>query len=150
MSFEIVKGNLFHASFGFDAICQGVNTLGVMGAGIAVPFREMWPSMYNEYRRNCKRFGASLAGSLHTWHDRESDLVIFNLFSQIEPGQNGDYILLRRAAVQLVLEAEARNLGRVGLPWIGCGIAGLAKHNVEDILHEVFDDSDVDFVLVEQ
>jgi O-acetyl-ADP-ribose deacetylase (regulator of RNase III) len=150
MSFEIVKGDLFDPAFRFDGIAQGVNTLGVMGAGIAVPFRETWPSMYNQYRRDCKRFGSALAGSLFTWHDSESDLVIFNLFSQIEPGRNGDYTLLRRAAVQLVLEAEARNHKRIGLPWIGCGIAGLAKHNVEEILHDVFDDSPVNFVLVEQ
>lgn len=150
MSFEIVKGDLFHPAFNFDGICQGVNTLGVMGAGIAVVFRETWPSMYDEYRRNCKRFGAALGGSLHTWQDPESGLIIFNLFSQIDPGDDGRYALLRRAAVQLVLEAEARNHSRVGLPWIGCGIAGLAKHNVEDILHEVFNDSQVEFVLVEQ
>lgn len=150
MSFNIVKGDLFDPAFKFNGIAQGVNTLGVMGAGIAVPFRDTWPVMYNEYRRNCKRFGADLAGSLHTWQDRESYFVIFNMFSQIDPGRSGDYTLLRRSAVQLVLEAESRDHTHVGLPWIGCGIAGLAKHNVADIFSDLFTDSSVDFTLVEQ
>lgn len=150
MSFDIVTGNLFDPSLEFDGIAQGVNTLGVMGAGIAVEFKNRWPVMYNEYRVLCKRFGADLGGSLHTWQDRDTDIVIFNMFSQIDPGRNGSYELLRKSAVQTVIEAEMRDLDRVGLPWIGCGIAGLAKHNVQEILHDVWDDSGVDFTLVEQ
>lgn len=151
MSFDIMTGDLFDPAFEFDGIAQGVNTLGVMGAGIAVAFKNNWPVMYNEYRLLCKRFGADLGGSLHTWQDhRDTGLVIFNMFSQIDPGRNGSYDLLRKSAVQMVIEAEKRNHHHVGLPWIGCGIAGLAKHNVEDILHDVLDDSEVDFTLVEQ
>ena len=151
MSFDIVTGNLFDPSFGFNGIAQGVNTLGVMGAGIAVEFRNRWPMMYNEYRLLCKRFGPALGGSLHAWHDsRDTDLVIFNMFSQIDPGKNGSYDLLRKSAVQMVIDAERRHHNRVGLPWIGCGIAGLAKHNVSEILHDVLDESEVDFTLVEQ
>jgi hypothetical protein len=107
--------------------------------------------MYNEYRLLCKRFGPALGGSLHTWHDsRDTGIVIFNLFSQIDPGPNGSYDLLRKSAVQMVIEAEKRNHARVGLPWIGCGVARLAKHNVKDILHDVLDDSPVHFGLIEQ
>lgn len=149
MSFEIVKGNLFDPNFDFEALAQGVNTWGVMGAGIAVPFRENWPEMYAEYRKICKRFGADLCGSAHIWWT-DNHRVIYNLFSQKDPGPDGSYDYLRKATVQMVLHAEKEKLRSVGLPWIGCGIAGLKHHNVKEIFEDILGPSFVDFTLVEQ
>jgi hypothetical protein len=39
---------------------------------------------------------------------------------------------------------------RVGLPWIGCGVGGLKRHNVEHLFRRLLTDSEVEFVLVEQ
>lgn len=153
--FEIVKGNLFDPEFNFDALAQGVNTYGVMGAGIAVPFRENWPVMYNSYRKLCKKHGETLGGLIHIWDNPENtfnDLyepTIYNLFSQISPGKDGSYTLLKKAAILMRQDADKR-FNRVGLPWIGCGIAGLERHNVAEIFTDVLGDSIVEFVLVEQ
>lgn len=147
MTFSITKGDLFEQNF--EGYAQGVNTYGIMGAGIAVPFKTRWPDMYQDYKEFCKRWQGYLPGMLHTY-TTSTDHVIFNLFSQIAPGKNGDYNLLRQAAFLMRLEAESRYLVDVGMPWIGCGIAGLEKHNVKHILNEVLFDSEVDFVLVEQ
>ena len=34
-------------------ICQQVNCMGVMGAGLAAQIRRKWPNVYNEYRKRC-------------------------------------------------------------------------------------------------
>jgi O-acetyl-ADP-ribose deacetylase (regulator of RNase III) len=166
MSFEIIQGDLFVNDFNFDALAQGVNTQGIMGAGIAVPFREKFPNMYEDYKRRCATYGDALAGLLHVWHpwygakmmlDKgewvevfNSDPTIYNLFSQVMPGRNGDYRLLQQAAIAMVLDAERNEVANVGLPWIGCGIAGLERHNVHNVLSHVFEPSPVHFVLVQQ
>lgn len=169
MTFQIIQGDLFDPELNFDALAQGVNTQGVMGAGIAVPFKNNWPDMYEEYVERCDQFGPALGGLVHVWRpEAESiqfvpdgcgsfdlevpydDVIIYNMFSQIMPGRNGDYRLLQQAAITVLFDAEEMGVERVGLPWIGCGIAGLEKHNVERIFKQVFDDSEVDFVLVQQ
>ena len=152
MSFEIIQGDLFANNF--DALAQGVNTKGKMGAGIAVDFRERWPIMYEDYKRLCEAYTDILPGLLHTWEntwDSEDPIqVIFNLFSQNFPGKNGSYELLAKSSLLMRMEAEARSFERVGLPWIGCGIAGLEKHNVAHFFERILGPSTVEFVLVEQ
>lgn len=169
MTFEIIKGDLFDPTHDFDALAQGVNTYGVMGAGIAVPFRTKWPEMYEDYKTMCEKWGPSLGGLIHIWSEEwtaeaapnpdpsvrapvlviDTGMTIYNLFSQIKPGADGDYELLKKATILMKQHAE-ETVERVGLPWIGCGIAGLARHNVEDIFSKVLGDSEVEFVLVEQ
>lgn len=166
MSFEILQGDLFVNDFNFDALAQGVNCQGIMGAGIAVEFKRRFPNMFLDYERRCKTYGDALGGLLHAYHpwfDAKMELIdgdwveifnadptIYSLFSQVMPGRNGDYRLLQQAAISMALDAERNEIVNVGLPWIGCGIAGLERHNVAHILKQVFDPSPVHFVLVQQ
>jgi O-acetyl-ADP-ribose deacetylase (regulator of RNase III) len=170
MSFEIIKGgDLFDPAHKFNALAQGVNTKGLMGAGIAVPFRTKFPEMYREYIEWCVKYEAVLPGLLHAYYPKGADPqpetpAVYNLFSQKQPGKDGSYELLERATFLMLQEAEDAhgvygedwediledNRFRVGLPWIGCGIAGLERHNVEHIFRRYLTDSDVEFVLVEQ
>lgn len=173
MTFQIIQGDLFDPEHEFDALAQGVNTYGLMGAGIAVPFREKWPDMYEEYKALCTKHGETLGGLVHIWESAPTHsqflvrteehgdepipmfeiifgTTIYNMFSQIEPGRNGSYTLLKKAAIMVLQDAESQGFERVGLPWIGCGIAGLEKHNVEHIFKQVWGESDVEFVLVQQ
>lgn len=53
----IVKGNLLLDNA--EALVNTVNTVGVMGKGIALQFREAFPHNYNIYRKVCKE------GKLH-------------------------------------------------------------------------------------
>jgi O-acetyl-ADP-ribose deacetylase (regulator of RNase III) len=155
MTFEIIKGDLFDLSHNFDALAQGVNTKGKMGAGIAVPFREKWPDMYQEYKKLCTEFTDILPGLLHTWYNpnwNSEDPIqhIFNLFSQDWPGPYARYEWLNSATLLMRWEAENALLERVGLPWIGCGIGKLERHNVQHFFERILTPSTVEFVLVEQ
>jgi O-acetyl-ADP-ribose deacetylase (regulator of RNase III) len=161
MTFEIIQGDLFDREHLFDALAQGVNCQGIMGGGIAVTFREKFPAMHDDYQRVCMKFGDALGGLIHVTRGvpepssayRAYTLLgpaIYNLFSQVMMGENGDYRLLQQAAISMLFDAEEMQYTRVGLPWIGCGIAGLERHNVEHIFRSIFGDSDVEFVLVEQ
>lgn len=168
MTFSIIQGDLFDPDLNFDALAQGVNTYGVMGAGIAVPFRERDPKMYESYKALCNKYGGTLSGLIHIYtpepatelyEDPETGIphmmvdfgqTIYNLFSQTAPGKDGNYEYLMKASILMRQDAEANAFDRVGLPWIGCGIAGLERHNVEHIFKTVFGDSEVEFVLVQQ
>lgn len=49
MSIEEGTGDLF-AQPDLRALAHGCNCAGAMGKGIAVPFKQRWPRMYEEYR----------------------------------------------------------------------------------------------------
>lgn len=169
MTFEIVKGDLFDPAFEFEALAQGVNTKGKMGAGIAVLFRQRYPAMYEEYRKLCEDYTDILPGLLHTyiplhkhrlisahddieqvWEAYKDEPIVFNMFSQDWPGPHGSYEWLTSSALLMRMQAEALKLQAVGLPWIGCGIAKLEKHNVQHFFERILGPSNVKFTLVEQ
>jgi O-acetyl-ADP-ribose deacetylase (regulator of RNase III) len=49
-----------------DALVNTVNTVGVMGKGIALQFRSAFPEMFKEYERACRRGEVNL-GAMHVW-----------------------------------------------------------------------------------
>lgn len=156
MTFEIIKGNLFDPTLNFGALAQGVNTKGVMGAGIAVDFKARWPDMFNDYKNLCNSYTDLLPGLLHkydniAWNPSDPIGIIFNLFTQDFPGRNNAVLeYVAKSSLLMRMEAEARDIGRVGLPWIGCGIGGLAQHNVGAFFERILGPSVVEFVLVER
>ncbi|MGD8500516.1 MAG: macro domain-containing protein, partial [Phycisphaerales bacterium] len=48
---EIVRGNLLEAKV--DALVNAVNTVGIMGKGIAFQFRVAFPGNFVAYKREC-------------------------------------------------------------------------------------------------
>ena len=49
------EGNLLDADV--EALVNTVNTVGVMGKGIALMFKEAFPANYKAYEQACKRKG---------------------------------------------------------------------------------------------
>jgi len=48
-----VKGNILEAKT--EALVNTVNTVGVMGRGIALQFKQVFPENYKAYRKACER-----------------------------------------------------------------------------------------------
>jgi O-acetyl-ADP-ribose deacetylase (regulator of RNase III) len=47
-----VKGNLFNSPA--QVLVNTVNTVGVMGKGVALEFKRLYPEMYQQYRTLCE------------------------------------------------------------------------------------------------
>jgi O-acetyl-ADP-ribose deacetylase (regulator of RNase III) len=61
---EIVRGDLLEAKV--EALVNAVNVVGVMGAGIALQFREKYPDMFDAYARACKS-AEVVIGKMHVF-----------------------------------------------------------------------------------
>ena len=59
-----VKGNIFDSSM--MTVVNTVNTVGFMGAGIALEYKRRYPDMFDEYKLNCLN-GNLKIGDLHIW-----------------------------------------------------------------------------------
>lgn len=55
---EVLKGNLFDS--GAQTLVNTVNTVGVMGKGVALEFRKRFPEMYEDYLERCARHAVRL------------------------------------------------------------------------------------------
>lgn len=123
-------GNLLDADV--DALVNTVNTVGVMGKGIALQFRRAYPKMYADYERAAKA-GRIQLGQMHVWPTESlaGPRYIINFptkghwrarsrLSDIEQGL--------RDLVRVVQELRIRSLA---LPPLGCGNGGLDWRDVE-------------------
>lgn len=95
---EYRQGDLFTA--GLPALAHGCNCQGVMGAGIAVQFRDRWPGMYEAYRQRCQ-WGEYIPGDVMPWRDLGTGTVIFNLATQYHPGADATAAALRASLARI-------------------------------------------------
>ncbi len=130
------------------AVGHGVNTQGLMGAGIARTFRKLYPTMYMAYHNVCND-GRLVGGQVFPWKETslDGDTFILNIASQEKPGSNASYDFLV-SGVKIALEwCDTWGLDTLALPRIGSGIGGLDEKVVEAILTALAENSPVDIEL---
>lgn len=127
-------GNIFITDA--EAIGHGVNTQGVMGAGIAFSIRLMFPEVYLAYKTRCDDGGLN-PGDEFTVLDDRSGKYIVNLASQDAPGANARLEWVR-SSVSLALDSLTdAGITSLALPRIGSGIGGLQWENVRLAIEEI-------------
>lgn len=134
---------------GADYICHQVNCKGVMGAGLALQIRQLYPKLYEEYKNLCSILGINLFGKTSTYIDynlKSKNYLttrIINMFAQ--DGYRKDKVQTNYEAfescVREVIElADGNNYDIfyspvIAFPYkIGCGLAGGDWNIVEDII----------------
>lgn len=122
---------------------HGTNTLGVMGAGIAVQFKNRFPIMHYHYENLCSMVPSErLVGTAAVYHD--SNLSIANIFSQDMPGSNARWSWLKRGVSNAMNTAYQNGISKLAIPRIGCGIGGLDWDTTKPILIDSFNEHPVD------
>lgn len=137
-------GNLLNAN-DIQIICHQVNTLGVMGAGIAKSIAATYPGCLDGYKQFCKEVPASeILGQVYFYE--AGDKVIANIFGQKTIGRKGlhtNYDALRAGLTRVYEYAKKANKN-VGIPFkIGCGLAGGDWNIVNQMINDIFSGNDV-------
>lgn len=132
-----LSGDMFNTDLG--VVGQGVNTRGLMGAGVAVEFRRRFPLMFEDYRETCER-GLLPPGGLHYFF--EDNTSIYNIASQRLPGRDATLAHLRSGTELALAGVLARDEDGIALPRIGCGIGGLEWSDVRTLLGDLADEYD--------
>lgn len=114
-----------------EGLAHGVNTHGVLGAGIAKAFAARHPSLVGAYTSYCKQYGNIAVGTALDW-DAPDGTVVWNLFSQDEPGRAARYEWLKSS----LTVALSNSVYPLHLPWIGAGIGGLDQVRVAVLMRE--------------
>lgn len=111
-----VSGNLFEAPV--QTLVNTVNTVGVMGKGIALTFRQIYPEMFREYRELCER-GQLKIGSLYLY--RTESRFVLN-FPTKEHWRNPSRLSYIEAGLRaFVAMYEHAGIHSIAFPPLGCG-----------------------------
>lgn len=129
------KGNLLDlAEAGeFDVIVQGCNCFCTMGGGIAREIAERYP-MCAEIDRLTERGEYMKLGN---WTEFDSGkFIIINAYTQYNMSRGTD--VFEYIAFELILQKLIHTYGdkRIGLPYIGMGLAGGDKEIILDMIAE--------------
>ena len=95
-----------------------VNTVGVMGKGVALEFKKRFPEMYRLYREHCKS-GRLRVGNL--WLYRTPGRWVLNFPTKVHwkaPSQPG---YIRAGLEKLVATYRDRGIDSISFPLLGCG-----------------------------
>lgn len=118
-----------------DIRINPVNCVGVMGAGLALAFRQRFPAMFRAYRQACAA-GDVRPGHLHVW--RSPWIVNFPTKRHWRDPSRYDDIAAGLDALQVYLAP----LGpvSVALPALGCGRGGLDWSRVHELIRSKLHD----------
>jgi len=166
-SFKEVDGDLIKMfkKGEFDAIAHGCNCYATMSAGIALTIGREFPEAKMADEFTDMKSGSARLGKL-TWTIADTDIkdrdcpLIFNLYSQLKPGRDFRLDALKKSLVGMkkVMKEEFQYYNtdgklvynssdvKVGLPLIGCGIAGGDWNIVREEIKVILSEYDVTIV----
>lgn len=131
---RFVKGNLFESEA--EALVNTVNTVGVMGKGIALQFKKMYPNNYKNYKTECK-LGKVEIGRLLVTEDQNvatGKKIIINFPTKKHWRQPSKYKYIELGIQELVKLIDERKIKSIAIPPLGAGNGGLKWYKVKEIL----------------
>lgn len=135
---ELTRGNLLDADT--EAIVNTVNTVGVMGKGIALQFKKAFPENFRIYAKACSN--KELApGKMLVVENREltSPRYIINFPTKRHWRGKSKMEDIDAGLRALVVEVKKRRIRSIALPPLGCGNGGLRWSEVLRRIREAFE-----------
>jgi O-acetyl-ADP-ribose deacetylase (regulator of RNase III) len=121
-----------------QTVVNTVNTVGVMGKGIAAAFKGRYPDMFAEYKILCKQ-GDIAPGSFWLWKGPEQWVLNFATKKHWRNPSKIEYV--RDGLIEFREQYEALGIREIAFPRLGCGNGGLDWAEVRplmvDMLHDL-------------
>lgn len=122
---KIMSGNLLESKC--YALVNTVNTVGVMGKGIALQFKNEFPHNYKVYRGVCKSRQLQI-GNLLTVIDRSlllGERLIINFPTKTHWQSPSEYTYIEQGLIALANLIAEERIQQIAVPALGCGNGGL-------------------------
>jgi O-acetyl-ADP-ribose deacetylase (regulator of RNase III) len=114
-----------------QTLVNPVNTVGVMGAGLARVFRDRYPELFREYQELCWTGRLSI-GNLHLW--RGPDRWVLNLPTKTSWKLPSTLSHVEAGLRRFRRDYEALGITSVAFPALGCGCGSLSWETVRPVL----------------
>jgi O-acetyl-ADP-ribose deacetylase (regulator of RNase III) len=134
---EYKKGNILEIEA--DALVNTVNTVGVMGKGIALQFKKAFPAMAKAYEMACKRHSVRI-GKMHVWKNSFlSPRFIINFPTKEHWRGHSKIEFISNGLDDLIQVIRENNIQSIAIPPLGCGYGGLSWNEVQREIHKHFE-----------
>ncbi|WP_321778152.1 macro domain-containing protein [Sulfurimonas sp.] len=119
------RTNIFESNA--QVLVNTVNTVGVMGKGLAKEFKRIYPDMFDSYQKYCEN-GIFTIGKLQIY--KTSNKWVMN-FPTKENWRNASTVEYVELGLQKFVEQyQIQGIKSVSFPMLGCGNGGLDWENV--------------------
>ena len=135
MPITSVRGDILKSTS--YVLVNPVNTVGVMGAGLALQFKKKYPGMFKEYVKDCERGTMKIGFPLPYKIDAATIVVCFPTKENWQDKSKLEWIVqgLENLRVWLKIHPEAKT---ISIPKIGCGLGGLGWDVVRGFVVSAF------------
>jgi O-acetyl-ADP-ribose deacetylase (regulator of RNase III) len=121
-----------------EALVNTVNTVGVMGKGIALQFKLAFPDNYTAYAAACER-GEVQIGKMFVFHRRENNpRIIINFPTKRHWKGNSKIEDIKSGLKALIELVKKERIKSIAVPPLGCGNGGLDWGDVRPLITQAF------------
>lgn len=137
MTIEIANGDLLEQRV--DAIVNTVNTVGVMGKGIALQFKRKWPANFKAYEAACRRHEV-VPCKMFVFDNGQlaEPKFIINFPTKRHWRQPSKLSDIECGLEDLVEQIKLLKIRSIALPPLGCGNGGLEWSVVQPLIVKAF------------
>ena len=132
-------GNLLVADA--DALVNTVNTVGVMGKGIALQFKRAFPANFKAYKRACDA-GKVTLGRMHVWDSggmgAERHRFVINFPTKQHWKSQSQLADIESGLTDLLNVVDKMGIRSIAIPPLGCGLGGLKWSDVRPAIERAF------------
>nr|WP_294861598.1 macro domain-containing protein [uncultured Fluviicola sp.] len=145
---KFITGDLLNSDA--EALVNTVNTVGVMGKGIALQFKNRFPLNYKVYRDACKS-GELTVGKLLIVKDGDlmNQKTIINFPTKAHWKGDSKYEYILSGLKVLREELIDRKIKSVAIPPLGCGNGGLDWAKIKPMIEEELKGLDTEIIVFE-
>ena len=133
---QFIEGNLFESKA--EALVNTVNTVGVMGKGIALQFKNQYPNNFKLYEKACKSKEIQV-GKLFVTEDSsllEGRKIIINFPTKTDWRKPSEYSYIESGLRDLARIIIEKGIKSVAVPPLGAGNGGLDWNIVKNIIEK--------------
>lgn len=134
-----------------EALVNTVNTVGVMGKGIALQFKEAFPANFAVYAKACKE-GELVPGKLLVTKEKNADgkeKIIINFPTKKHWRYPSKYEYIESGLKALADVIRNHNIKSIAIPPLGCGNGGLQWSVVKKMIEDALNDIDTEIIVYE-
>lgn len=139
---EYIEGNIFDSPA--QVIVNTVNTVGVMGKGIALEFKKRYPEMFEKYKIACEKKLLAI-GKLMLISAPDHMILLFPTKENWRFPSKLSYI--EKGLIQFCNNYAQRGITSIAFPKLGCGNGELAWEEVKPLMEKYLKNLPIDIYI---
>lgn len=144
---KFTKGNILKANV--EALVNAVNTVGVMGKGIALAFKKAFPLNYKLYKEVCNNKEFTVGSMFTTNTGKLTPRYIINFPTKEHWKGRSKIEFIESGMKKLIETIKTNDIKSIAIPPLGCGNGGLKWSDVKPIIINELQNIDIDIIIYE-